>query len=110
MVDHRPDFSIRDTPIEDDGVPVLLVHVISRPDSLVLLTELNGTLRVAFEIDRGGKGVERRKEEDLSPHPQSQHSIPERHILRHLSGLLQTIGTNAVERHATMAPNGGNAE
>jgi len=48
MVDHFSQLSVGNTGIDLDGVPVLLVHVITGRDLLVTITKVERQIRVAF--------------------------------------------------------------
>jgi len=48
MVDHFAEFGIRNPGANLDGVPMLFVHVISRTDLLVTVTQIECNVRLAL--------------------------------------------------------------
>jgi hypothetical protein len=48
MVDHFSQLGIRNAGFNLDGVPVLLIHVITGPDLLVAITQIECQIRFAF--------------------------------------------------------------
>jgi hypothetical protein len=54
VLDELADELGRHGTVEDEGVPVLLVHVPAGFDGLVLVAKLQGALGIALQVDAGG--------------------------------------------------------
>jgi len=55
VVDEFADEFGRDGAIEDEGVPVALVHVVAGEDGRVFIAEFDGAVGVAFEVEACGE-------------------------------------------------------
>ena len=67
MVDQFPDQCDGDAAIQDDGVPVRLVHVVSRHDRSIGFAEFEGPFGVAFGVELHRMAVEGDQQEGLAP-------------------------------------------
>ena len=54
------------------GVPMLLVHVVARLDTIIPLSQVDGFFRVALQVHRNER-IDRGECEDLSGHAENQH-------------------------------------
>ncbi len=54
--------------VQHNGVPMTFVHVIPGHDTGVFRPQSFRPVGLAFEIDRGGVGIERQDGEDLATH------------------------------------------
>jgi hypothetical protein len=100
VVNHRENLSRGNAVIEDDGVPVLLVHVIAGADTLVSLAQLNGKLRVALEVDTEWTPLQPRQQEHLAVHLENKNIFPERELLRNLSAFSQAVFPDGFNRQS----------
>ena len=66
MLDEFADQGGREGTIQTDGVPVTLVHVKAGSDGVIFLAEEDGAVRVALEVQRGGKFSWRRESTELA--------------------------------------------
>jgi hypothetical protein len=77
MVDHFSQLGIRYAALNLDGVPVFLVHVITRRHLLVPIAQLEGQIWIAFQVHSGGHFVESRQCEHLTSDFEHENIGPE---------------------------------
>lgn len=68
MLDQLADQIFIEALIEHQGVPMALVHVITRKDRRVLIAQIDRTLRLAFQIHPRRHVFGRQRGEHLSAH------------------------------------------
>jgi len=65
-----------------DRIPLLLIHVKARSDTIVLFSQLHRSLRITFEIDVL-KSRDRTDRKDLPPYPETECILIKRCVFRH---------------------------
>src|ERR1043165_813194 len=83
VVDHLPQLFSGERMINNNSVPVALIHVVSRYDARVLITQLNSTLRIALYIELERITVEAEQKKYLSLHFEHKCFFPEREAFFH---------------------------
>jgi hypothetical protein len=91
MIDHPVDFFRWNCSVEEYGIPVFLVHVISRLDGFISLAELKSPGGVTFQIDREGSGQQPCEQKDLLPDPEDEDVLAKRHVFLHTRKFVQTV-------------------
>src|SRR4029077_17321327 len=81
MVDHFSQLRVRNTGINLDGVPTLLVHLITGPDLFVTVTQVKRQIRLALYIHSGVHIVESCQREHFSADFEHYDIGPERRAL-----------------------------
>ena len=104
MINHHFDFSWRDCPVEDDGVPVLLVHVIARLNRFVAFPQLDGSFRVAFEVYRLRMNIEREEKKYLLMNLENEDIFSKRKAFRDLPAFLEAVLTESVDGQRSTFP------
>ena len=107
VVDHRSDFLWRYGTIEIDGVPVLLVHVITGPNCAETFPQLDGSFGIAFEIDRRRVNVEKKEKKDLLGDLENKGVFPKRKTFCDFSTFPEAILAESVDGHKSPSHGGG---
>lgn len=100
MVDQFLDKFGGERAVEDERVPMALVHVVTGDDRLVFLAEDGGALGVALEIDGGWKFIRLGERKHFPAHLVNQHIRAEGRGL-HGTGLGEKTGDDCGEVHVT---------
>lgn len=83
------------TTVKHDGIPVLLVHVISRGDAIVLIAQSEGSFGIAFEIGECRKCIDPGNGENPAAHLIHQYFRAERGAfltMRKMKTVINEIG------------------
>jgi hypothetical protein len=103
VVDHFAQLDIRNPALNFDGVPVLLVHVISRPDLLVTVAQVECQIGIAFQIRPRWNFIEWREREYFTGHLENENVFPERRALGDVR-FVQAVFAEFREVHEVIHP------
>jgi hypothetical protein len=104
MVNHGSDFPRRDLPIEDDGVPVLLVHVIARLNRFVAFPQLHSSFGITFQVHRLRMNIEQKEKKDLLIDFEDEYTFSEGKAFSDLSAFFEAILADSVDGQRSTFP------
>ena len=77
MIDHLPQLAIWDSAVDLDGVPMLFAHVISRPDLLISIAQLEGEIWITFQVRCCRHHIQRNQCKHFPSYFEDQHVFAE---------------------------------
>jgi hypothetical protein len=89
MINQRKDFFGSELSVNNDSVPMLFVHVVSRPDGSESLAQFDGAFRIALCIKLQRASIHAYKKKNLAGDFENKRIVTERKFFRHLSLLLK---------------------
>jgi hypothetical protein len=99
VVDHLSDLSIRNSSAKLDRVPMLFVHVVTRPHVLITIAQIECALWIAFQIHSRRNVVERSEGENFSTDLEDENVFAKRRALGRVR-LPQAIFAKFFQVHA----------